>query len=225
MYTLSLFQGQALYQSLKLALPNKPLATPEPVLIYGGSTATGILAIQFAKASGYTVYTTSSPKNFDYLKSLGADHTFDYNSASCAQDIKAASGGKLKLAMDCISSPDTTKIAVAAMSDEGGAYTSLIPVSDDAVKAVNPKVTNGLTVAYTALGEAYDKWGPSPAKPEDYEFSKMFWELGRALLAEGKVKVARPIVNEGGKGLEGVLVGLEEMRQGKVSAGKLVYTL
>jgi hypothetical protein len=44
-------------------------------------------------------------------------------------------------------------------------------------------------------------------------------------LKEGRVRVHRISVNEGGKGLEGVLKGMDLMRQGKVSARKLVYTL
>ena len=41
--------GQALYQSLQLPLPTAPAKEALPVLIYGGSTATGTLGIQFAK--------------------------------------------------------------------------------------------------------------------------------------------------------------------------------
>ena len=64
--------GQALYQSLQLPLPNKPSTEKSALLIYGGSTATGSLAIQYAKLSGMTVLVTCSSHNFDYVKSLGA---------------------------------------------------------------------------------------------------------------------------------------------------------
>jgi NADPH:quinone reductase-like Zn-dependent oxidoreductase len=91
--------GQALYQSLKLALPTEPLTTPEPILIYGGSTATGALAIQFAQLSGYTVLTTCSPHNFGLVRRLGADKTFDYKDPSSAAAIRACTNNKLKLVL------------------------------------------------------------------------------------------------------------------------------
>ena len=81
--------GQGLYQCLKLAMPDQPTTSREPVLIYGGSTATGALGIQLLKLSGYTVITTCSPKNFDYVKSLGADAVFNYGKSSnhaCVDD-------------------------------------------------------------------------------------------------------------------------------------------
>lgn len=222
--------GQGLYQSLKLPLPNDAegirKSAGTPVLIYGGSTATGSLAIQFAKLSGYTVIATASPHNFDYVKGLGADAVFDYNSPTCSKDIREHTNDKLAHVFDCISEGDSTKISVESMGSAGGVYSTLLPVPNDKVHGINDKVKNNTTLAYSVMGEAF-KFGPKhvPAKPEDFEFAKMFWELARSLLQKGKVRVHRISVNEGGKGLEGVLKGMDLMRQGKVSGRKLVYTL
>jgi NADPH:quinone reductase-like Zn-dependent oxidoreductase len=226
-------KGQGLYQALKLPLPGSSAATsagsePREILIYGGSTATGLLGIQFAKLSGYRVATTASPSNFDYLKSLGADGVFDYRSPTVVDDIRAWSKDPdaLTLAWDCIGTADSARISVSALSKtREGHYRALLVVPDAVVAQANPKVDNGVTLAYTALGEAFDMWRVFPAVPEDLEFAKAFWELARELLASGKVKPARADVNRGGKGFEGILVGLKELKEGKVSGTKLVYTL
>src|SRR4051812_38630358 len=102
---------------MKLAPVDNPLKIPQTLLIYGGSTASGILGIQFAVLSGYRVITTSSPHNYDYMKSLGVSETFDYHSLTCARDIKAATKGQLRLAWDCVSGNDSAKLCAEAMSD------------------------------------------------------------------------------------------------------------
>jgi hypothetical protein len=127
---------------------------------------------------------------------------------------------------DCISEGESTKIAVAAMSTQGGVYSTLLPVPANQVSQLNSKVQMKSTLGYTVMGEFF-RFGPRemPAKPEDFEFGKMFWELSRELLEQGKVKVHRPSVNKYGKGLDGVLEGMQQMKNGKVSGEKLVYTM
>lgn len=185
----------------------------------------GIFGIQYAKASGLTVITTASPHNFDYLKSLGADAVFDYKSPTCADDIRAHTGSALKVAWDCQSTAQSAALCARAMSPEGGHLGTVLPVPGDAVAAVNTKIKIYHSLYYTVFGEPYMYFGERPASLEDYEFGKRFWELSKGLLAEGKVRPIRVIRNRGGSGLEGVLVGLHESKEGRVSAGKLVYTL
>lgn len=218
--------GQGLYQHLKLPLPTAPAKEPFPILIYGGSTAMGVSGIQYAKLSGATVITTASPHNFDYVKSLGADHVFDYNDETSPAKIRELTGGKLRLAWDCQSTEQSAVFVARAMDpEEGGRIGMLLGVPKKQIAEVNAKIDAQNTLYYTAFGEEYTYFGVKPAVPADYEFAKNFWELSRGLYAEGKVKSVRVIKNRGGEGLEGVLVGLRELKEGKVSGGKLVYKL
>jgi NADPH:quinone reductase-like Zn-dependent oxidoreductase len=50
----------------------------DKVLILGGSGSLGSAAVQFGKALGAEVSSTSSARNFELLRSLGADHVIDY---------------------------------------------------------------------------------------------------------------------------------------------------
>lgn len=220
-------QGQALYQRLQLAFPDKPIMSPAPVLIYGGSTATGILAIQFAKASGYTVLATASLRHEEYLRSIGADAVFDYSSPTWAADVKVATNGGLKLAFDCIGTVETAKPVAQAMSDDGGRYTTTEDPGAQLVQVEYPHINADAVLVYTAMGEEFvfgdvelETWKVVPA---DFEFAVMFSDLVCGLLESGRMKPVRTTVDFGGKGFEGVLVGLEELRQGKVRGGKLVY--
>ncbi|KAL5050984.1 hypothetical protein BDW71DRAFT_194090 [Aspergillus fruticulosus] len=202
--------GQALYQSLKLALPTEPVKTPEPILIYGGSTATGTLAIQFAKLSGYTVLTTCSPHNFDLVKSLGADAVFDYRDPSVPAKIREYTNDKLRLVLDTISLEPSAKFCDGALSTSGGEYSALLPVAID-----RANVNSNVTLAYTAVGEELVFAGTAvPAKPEDKEFAARFATLTEGLLRDGKVKVHRPKV--GKEGLKGVIEGLKLLKEDKV---------
>lgn len=50
----------------------------QKVLIHGGAGAVGAYAVQFAKRIGAVIYATASARDRDYLLSLGADITIDY---------------------------------------------------------------------------------------------------------------------------------------------------
>lgn len=110
------------------------------------------------------------------------------------------------------------------MSSEGGVYSTLLNVDEEQVKEINPKVEMRHTLGYTVVGEAFP-FGPKTylASEEDFEFGKMFWEMARGLLGEGKIKTHRHEMDRGMKGLEGALAGMDELRQGRVSGVKLVY--
>ncbi|KZL69770.1 zinc-binding oxidoreductase [Colletotrichum tofieldiae] len=217
--------GQALYQTLKLPLPTAAAKTGKHIFVNGGSTAMGIFGIQYAKLSGFTVSATSSPHNFNYLKSLGADAVFDYKSPTVSADVRAYTNNELSLAWDCQSTEESVILVGNAISTEGGVISTLLPVSEEVLQRINPKARMEMTLYYSVFGEPFSFLAPYEAVPEDYEFGRRFWEMSSNLFEQGKLRPIRVIKNRGGSGLEGVLVGLEELKKGKVSAGKLVYTL
>ena len=72
----------ALYENNSLALPlpaSNSEGNTKSILIWGGSSSVGSSAIQLARASGLQVIATSSPKNFDYVKGLGASVVLDHS--------------------------------------------------------------------------------------------------------------------------------------------------
>lgn len=215
--------AQSLYQGLGLALPSEPARDAAPVLIYGGSTATGIFAIQYAKLSGYKVVTTCSPRNNDLVEALGADAVFDYNDPECAAKIRAYTNDSLAVALDTISLPESAEICEGALASSPPPgttlrYHALLPAT-----TARSDVTDTRSLAYTAMGEAWRfKGEPQPVVREDFEYAVKFWDLSRELLASGKLKVP-PV--QLGRGLDGVLDGLQALRENKVSGKKLVYTV
>ncbi|KAM3557497.1 hypothetical protein MY1884_004484 [Beauveria asiatica] len=168
--------------------------------------------IQLAKLSGLTVITTCSPANFDLVKALGASAAFDYNSPTCAADIKAFTNNALLHAWDCTG--DGAGVCAAAMSDnDGGTYGTIMPADYELLARTNPRVT----------GQPFDLVRPDPAEMECYEF---FLGITQPLLESGQVRPLRAALNKTGSGLEGVLKGLEKMQAGvTVSGEKLVYTI
>jgi NADPH:quinone reductase-like Zn-dependent oxidoreductase len=106
--------GYALYKVLGLPLPDSTASNEssqtearDTVLIYGGSTATGSIAIQLAKLyasrirqtiryrlmrssrSDVKVVVTCSPKHFDLMKKRGADLVYDYVSSSRPNNLRS----------------------------------------------------------------------------------------------------------------------------------------
>lgn len=75
---------------------------------------------------------------------------------------------------------------------------------------------------YTIWGE-YFKTGSLeyPANQTDFEWATKFVDLTEKLLAADRLKAHKVAIKEGG--LNGVVQGLDDMKNNKISAEKLVY--
>ncbi|KAI0845065.1 GroES-like protein [Daldinia vernicosa] len=201
----------ALYQEthLKLQLPTVPPQKPtgKTLIVWGGSSAVGSNAIQLAVNSGYEVITTASPKNFDYVKKLGASQVFDYSSPTIQDDLINALKGKTTAgALDCIGGPPQGILQQVIAKSEG-------------VKAVAstkrgwPEPPAGVTM-YAIFGTSLSG---------NFVGKAIYNDFLPAALKEGTY-VPAPEPKIVGKGVEKIQEAVDLIKKG-VSATKLVVTL
>jgi len=72
------------------SLNNAGIKENDKVLIHAGSGGVGSFAIQYAKAKGAYVYTTTSTDNVQWVKALGADRVIDYKTEDYKAIVKDA---------------------------------------------------------------------------------------------------------------------------------------
>ncbi|KNC52168.1 zinc-binding oxidoreductase CipB [Thecamonas trahens ATCC 50062] len=97
-----------------------------PLLIWGGASSVGHVAIQLANYAGFRVITLASAKHTERLTALGAAAVIDYHDADYADQVAAALNGEpLTLAFDTIS-PDTTLKAAALLDSSQPSYITSI---------------------------------------------------------------------------------------------------
>ncbi|KAL8369932.1 hypothetical protein RB595_000337 [Gaeumannomyces hyphopodioides] len=245
--------GMVLFRELGLTSRERTVRTAEPrqgdsspeededraVLVYGGSTASGLIMIQLLRHAGFDPIAVCSPSNFKLAKSAGATAVFDYHAGpeTCAAEIRDHTAGRLRLAIDCITSPDSMRLCYGALrllseqqaGSEGvmgdSRYVALdsFPVSGHTRRAVRPS----WVFAMTGFGAPVDWTGPyrCDARPDHREFAARWMrdEVPR-LLEQGAVKpLARTRVQ--GRSLLDVQAGLRELSEGRVSGEKLVCVL
>ncbi|MCM4167630.1 Zinc-type alcohol dehydrogenase-like protein [Arenibacter antarcticus] len=106
------------------ALEKVGIKEGDRILIHAGSGGVGSFAIQYAKEKGAIVYTTTSTKNVDWVKSLGADRVIDYKT----EDYKEVANN-LDIVFDTLGG-DYTFDAFGIIK-EGGKVTTLVGPPDE----------------------------------------------------------------------------------------------
>lgn len=191
------------------------------VLVYGASTVSGALALQMLRLSNISTIAICSRKNFEIATERGADAAFDYHDPSCADDIRRHTGGSLAYALDCITDLASMKICYAALGSAGGRYTALnpFPLRGHTRRDVRPDYV----LCYTIFGKPIFLPRPfgRPARPKDRAFAEAWCESTQKLVDAPGVLLPHPVSQH--SGLAEISAGLDYVRQGKVSATKLVY--
>jgi len=206
-------------------------ATPrdETLLVWGGSTSVGSNAIQLAVAAGYEVVTTSSPRNFDYVKKLGASQAFDYNSSTVVDDIVEALKGKAIAGAIALGSGSAEACLDIVHACNGTKFVAMASASVSFENGMTLRVARQL-VSSTVSMQVKSRMRRIRTK-FIFGSSLMNNEVSRVIyqdflpqaLADGRY-VAAPDPYVVGKGLEYVQTGFDAQRKG-VSAKKVVVSL
>ena len=231
--------SSGLFQKDLLALQH-PTAAPRPtgqtLLVWGGSTSVGSNAIQLAVAAGYEVIATASPRNFEYVRGLGASQVFDYSSPTVVADLIAAFSGKTIAGALAVAVGSGAPCAAVLAASTGRRFLALAsPAVSFAKLGRRPGLvamlgmgyrmvtsTAGLMIGGRLRGvRAKFIWGSSLM---DNEVSTaVYRDFLPDALREGRY-VAAPAPRVVGSGLGAVQAALDTQRGG-VSAAKIVVTL
>ncbi|WFD20471.1 hypothetical protein MCAP1_002715 [Malassezia caprae] len=222
-----------LFQPKHLGLPAPPRG-PQPevdpkrkVLVWSGASSVGQFTIQAARAAGAYVIVTASPKNHDWLKSLGAAEAYDYADAETPAKI-AAAHPDLAYAYDTRSEQGSQEACASALSKEGGKVVCLLPFNAKTVAEANPKVTTTFLLLYTTSGQRTQMFSADFDEAYCQADLRYMQEMASGkqglmyeMLSSGKLQPNRSFVQEGG--LDKILAGLDRLRNGQVSGEKLIY--
>ncbi|KAK2776562.1 zinc-binding dehydrogenase family [Colletotrichum kahawae] len=175
-------------------LPSRPAEKPNPVLVYGGATATGIMAIQMLK---HIVHLPRLRQN------------------------TLAGGMPIKHALDCITDAESAAICYSVLARVGARYACLedCPEQWRTRRAVKSKAVMG----FEALGYDVDLGHPTYSRKANFELHDVAAQWAREVqsLLESKQLETQPIKEVGG-GFEGVIQALEMLQSGEVKGEKLV---
>ncbi len=107
------------------------LENGQKVLIHAGAGGVGTFAIQFAKWKGAYIITTTSEKNVEFLKLLGADEVIDYTKTKFEDVVH-----DVDLVLDTLGG-DVQKKSLQVLKDGGRLITTLRPDNQEEAKAKN----------------------------------------------------------------------------------------
>jgi NADPH:quinone reductase-like Zn-dependent oxidoreductase len=210
----------------------KPTPRNETLVIWGGSTSVGSNAIQLARAAGYEIITTTSPKNFAYAKELGASQVFDYNAHDTPKKIIEHLKGKRCAGAMAIGNASLEACIDIVAASEGRKFVAQITIPLDMVRSM-PSILGLVKVMLIWKG----KIGiTSMAKGVSTKFVNgsdvMANEVGKAIYTDflgqalsAGTFVPKPDPHVVGHGLEAVQKAFDYYRENKISTSKVVVTL
>lgn len=165
------------------------------VLVHGGAGGVGSAAVQIAKARGAYVIATASPRNHDFLRSIGASEVIDYNTEKFEEKVK-----DLDIVVNTVDA--ATGERSIGIIKAGGVLASVVALPDAAkcaaanVRCERPNRNVGPTVAdmLTKVNELVDagQYRVNVDATFPLANAEAAWDVGRKRATRGKVIIQIP---------------------------------
>lgn len=223
--TAALTAAIAMYADMKLPTPLDMTERGEggkkvPFLVYGVTSAVGAYAAKFARLSGFNPIIGVAGRAGDLARTL-ADYVVDYRKGEDAlvasvEEIlaKEGLGTKAPYVFDAVSENGSLEATVRFLDPNGGTVSTMLPPQLFAKDGKNFKYPDGVKAFNSGVPRVF-------ATHKDFGY---LWSRYIArLLEDGRMKPHPYEVVAGG--LNGVLRGLKNLKDGKASAVKYVYRI
>ena len=190
------------------ALKGPAVAQHKRILIYGGTSSVGSLAIQWVTQAGYDIVTTSSPKHKDFVEGLGAIHVVDHRQELVSLIKDLTGHGPYHYVVDTIGLPQTVALNAQVVAAQGGGkvYATLPPFGPE-------QLPDGVIREFASWPDIFDE---DKTHLEEWIYKTWFPQV----LADSRV-VAHPVEKVSGGLKSGVNTALDKLLSG-VSGVKLV---
>lgn len=195
------------------------------IVLWGGGSATGFIAIQIAKhIYNLEVITVASSKHHKLLKKIGSDYTYDYSTSNVAEIIKKEHPG-VKYAIGLVSSKETVQ-SLYDIVDDGAIVDNLSGVSESDIETdPRKKVEIKSTLAFI-LSDAPFNYGDQRIKAteavlQDYD-DFIYKKIPKDFIQNKLQHTELQVINEHHSFLESFRKAIETVGESKVSGQKLI---
>jgi len=148
-----------------------PTPSENRLVVLGGSSATGIYTVQIAKSLGWTVLSSCSGRNIDFVKGLGAAEVVDYTTSlnAVVAAVKKFSPGAI---IDCVGGTETIGLAAQYVTIVGD-KTSRASLGGSALYLTHPRMVLRWLLGYLGVVNSYECITLEPRKEWLEETTKL----------------------------------------------------
>ena len=124
------------------------------IVVLGGSSSTGIYTVQIAKSLGWTILSSCSGRNTEFVKGLGATEVVDYTTSPTAvvDAIKKFSPGAI---IDCVGGTEAIGLAPQYVTIVGDKI-SRSSMGGSALYLTHPRMVLRWLLGYMGIAKSYE---------------------------------------------------------------------